>query len=75
MACGTPVNPVEMAMAAEDHYPIHLKCVQARHRAVLRHKCVCRTRKYAVRKGAAPGQRGRAWLSCERCLGQIEQLQ
>lgn len=69
-ACGTPVNAVEWALAAEDHYPIHLRCVDARRRAVARRKCVCRTRKYAVRKQVG----SRAWLSCNRCLGQIQQL-
>ena len=69
-ACGTPVNPVELAMAAQDNYPIHLDCVRRRHKAALRGKCGCRTSKWAKRCKTG----SRAWDACTRCGGQIRQV-
>lgn len=69
-ACGKPVNAVELAMAAQDNYPIHMDCVRRRHRAAISHKCGCRTQRWAKRCQTG----SRAWIACTRCCGTIRQI-
>lgn len=52
-------------------FGVCLECVKARHKAVLKRKCVCGNQKKPTnikRIGS------RSWISCYRCLGQIKQL-
>jgi hypothetical protein len=53
-------------------YTICMDCVKARHKTVLRlGKCVCRK---ADKRPRETGNKSRKWLSCDRCLGTIKQL-
>ncbi len=52
-------------------YAVCLDCTRARHRAVLKRRCVCgrRRRETEIKRVGS-----RSWVSCHRCLGQVRQL-
>lgn len=53
-------------------YYVCFPCTKARHKAVLRKKCVCK--KAEKRESHIKRVGSRTWISCLRCLGQIKQL-
>jgi hypothetical protein len=52
-------------------YRVCMPCTQARHKAVLRRKCVCRK---AQRRPKQCKAGSRKWVACLRCLGSVRQL-
>ena len=51
-------------------FGVPMEIVMARHRAVLKRKCCCGSKKDPVEKG----NKIRRWIGCDRCLGVIKQL-
>lgn len=79
VACQDTANVVrgaELAMTNVFAGPLHNACIDARVRAVRNgNRCCCRPGQRRRSDLHEPhGQRGRAWVSCLRCLGVIEQV-
>lgn len=52
-------------------YGVCMECTEARHKAVLKHKCRCGRKK---RESEVKSNGSRKWISCLRCLGQVRQI-
>lgn len=59
------------ALSRAGIYNVCMSCTVARHKAVLRKRCVCRKKQRRERQCKAYS---RIWIACDRCLGQVRQV-
>jgi len=72
--CNSPLNPVIAAMASTDGHLICMPCVKARVKVATSGRGRCTCPKRLKRPTDVKRIGSRTWISCERCLGTIEQL-
>jgi hypothetical protein len=73
IGCDSTLTPVEAAMATDGHL-ICMACVRARAKVATTGRGHCTCPKRLKRPTDVKQIGSRRWISCERCLGQIEQL-
>lgn len=61
--CSESLQPCDIG-----HYAVCMPCAAARHRGVLRRRCVCGRKRHNVR---TVSMAGRTWKACGRCLQAI----
>jgi hypothetical protein len=71
--CESTLNPVEAAMATDGHL-ICMGCVRARAKVATSGRGRCTCPKRLKRPTDIKRIGSRAWIACERCLGQIAQV-